>query len=628
MKTQQTSFDSPKAVVGEIDTRAPFQSVRAAVSLFIKGPSISKKADEKKPKQLLTEKVLAKNIELHLARKELNKMKDQLKNADTTKAQALVELERAKRAVEDLTLKLRAMIESKESAIRATENANDKAERFQTVNFTGTPENVGSWKHELDSAREQYAAIMVELDAAKQELRKIQQDFLVCMNAKVSSFQQAEEAECAADANKERSSELSMEIVAVQESISHVNHAAMQAQVEQEQILSEKSTQLQSMKLALEEAEKKLESLRNEFNPELETKLEKMLAETFAEISILRQEMDGARASNLDTVQTVTTDLDDAKAALQKVAEEESSLRNLVDSLKQDIENVRKEHMELKEKEAEAESISGNLHVKLRKSKDELEAALAADSNLNNSSSGDLALTLQKLSLESENARKEAESINRNAEELKKEARMTQIALEDAEKKLQVALKEADEAKVAEAIALDQIKILSERTNASRASASDAPVQVTISSEEYKSLRKKVEELEKLAEMKVSALMGQLEAVKVGESEVMKRLEATQKEIEEMSAAIQEAVKQAEMAESAKQVVEGELRRWREREQMRAMGTASLILSETEMHTKPNLSEAEDDHHKMGRSSVNRRNMWSNISSIFHWKRNQANVGS
>jgi len=34
MKGRSLSFDSPKAEVGEIDTRAPFASVKAAVSLF------------------------------------------------------------------------------------------------------------------------------------------------------------------------------------------------------------------------------------------------------------------------------------------------------------------------------------------------------------------------------------------------------------------------------------------------------------------------------------------------------------------------------------------------------------------------------------------------------------------
>lgn len=56
IKTQENSTDSPKAVVvGEIDTRAPFQSVRAAVSLFGEGALVNNKTALKKPKPLLTE---------------------------------------------------------------------------------------------------------------------------------------------------------------------------------------------------------------------------------------------------------------------------------------------------------------------------------------------------------------------------------------------------------------------------------------------------------------------------------------------------------------------------------------------------------------------------------------------
>ncbi|KAL0301055.1 UNVERIFIED_CONTAM: WEB family protein [Sesamum radiatum] len=81
--------------------------------------------------------------------------------------------------------------------------------------------------------------------------------------------------------------------------------------------------------------------------------------------------------------------------------------------------------------------------------------------------------------------------------------------------------------------------------------------------------------------MKVAAAMAQVEAVKASENEALKRLEATQKEIEDMKAATQEALKKAEMSEAAKKAVEGELRRWREREQKKAVEAASRILSDS-----------------------------------------------
>jgi hypothetical protein len=47
-------------------------------------------------------------------------LKDQLKNAEVTKAQALLELEKVKRTIDDLTGKLKIINNSKDSAIKAT----------------------------------------------------------------------------------------------------------------------------------------------------------------------------------------------------------------------------------------------------------------------------------------------------------------------------------------------------------------------------------------------------------------------------------------------------------------------------------------------------------------------------
>lgn len=49
-QSQTSATDSPKAEVGEIDTRAPFESVKAAVSLFGETLFSADKAATRKPK--------------------------------------------------------------------------------------------------------------------------------------------------------------------------------------------------------------------------------------------------------------------------------------------------------------------------------------------------------------------------------------------------------------------------------------------------------------------------------------------------------------------------------------------------------------------------------------------------
>ncbi|GKV44575.1 hypothetical protein SLEP1_g51739 [Rubroshorea leprosula] len=638
-KGRQNATDSPKVEVGEIDTSAPFQSVKDAVNLFGEGAFSGEKPAIKKVKPHSAERVLAKETQLHLAQKELNKLKEQLKNAEATEAQALVELDNAKRMAEDLTNKLKTVNQAKDSAVKITEDAKNRAKQIKEAKSSDLPGSDGIRKQDLEAAREQYMTLITELNAAKQELRKIRQDCDAALEAKVAASNQAVEAESAAKANVEKVGELSKEISVLQESIGQVKLASLEAQQEQAMVFAEKETQRQSYKATLEESVKKVLALKNEFDPQLNQNLEAQLAETVNEIEVLQRQMENAKASDLESVKAVTLELDDAKESLQKVVGEETSLRSLVESLKAELENVKKEHSELKEKEAETESLAGNLHVKLRKSKSELEASLAEESKARGACE-EMISTLQQLSIETENARQEAEEMKKGVEELKKEAGVLKVALEEAEKKLRLALEEAEEAKEAETRALDHIKELSERTNAARASTSESGAKITISREEFESLSRKVEESESLAEMKVAAAMAQVEAVKASENEAFKRLEVTQKEIEDMKSATADALKRAEMAEAAKRAVKGELQRWREREQKKAAEAASRILAEAQMST-----EASPQHYRIqkqsppGRiietqklekvkTSVSKKVLLPNISGIFHRTKNQIEGGS
>lgn len=632
----QSKAESPKVQVGEIDTSAPFQSVKDAVSLFGEGALSGEKPAIKKANPLSAERVLAKVTQLHLAKKELKKLKDRLENAETTRYQALMEVERVKRTVNDLNNSLKAVNESKNAAIKVTEAAKNLAKHIEEANSGNLPGSGVARKQDLETTTEQYMTVFTELDSAKQELRKIRQDCSETLDAKVAAIKQAAEAEEAAKVNLERVSELSKEISSLQESIGREKVAYIEAQEEQAKNFVEKDVERQSYKDAMDEFAKKAFAMEREFDPEHTRTLELLLAEKFNEISALQKQMETAKASDLDSVRIVTLELDDAKESLQKVAEEEISLSKLINSLRQELESTKIEHYELKEKEAETESIAGNLHVKLRKSKSELEACLAEESKLRGDTK-EMIITLGQLTLETEKAKKEAEEMKEKARELNEEAKTTRVALEESEKKLRVALEEAEEAKAAEERALDEIKSLSERTNAARVSTSESGAQVTISREEFEALSRKVEESVTLAEMKVAAAMAQVEAVKASENEAFKKLEVTQKEIEDMKAAAEEALKRAEMAEAAKKAVEAELRRWREREQKKAAEAAARVRAEMERPIessphhyqiqRPNLPEKLFESRKLEKEK-SKKALLPSLSNIFQRKRSLVEGGS
>lgn len=627
VKARPTSSDSSKPEVGEIDTRAPFESVKAAVSLFGEVAFSGDRSASKKQKSPSNEKTLATETKLHIAQKELNKFKDQLYNAETTRVQAVSELENAKKTVEELTLKLITINMSKEEALKAAEAAKTQTMQLEEASPQYHSEKDGSCKHELDSAREQYVVALSKLETAKHELRRIRKEFDTAMDTKVTAINQEFESKQLFDANKAKTTQLAKDIAAVQESLVHVKLATEQVQADELNIRSEKETCRLSYKASIEENQTKLASLKKDLDPEFQEDLKKKLGETEAQIFAIQKQMKDARASDLESIVTVTTELDGAKEFLQKVAEEEKSLRNELESLKLELEALKKENSELQVKDAETETLAANLHLKLQKCKSDLDSAVLSESKVS-STSDYLTSTLQQLSAESLAAQKEAEEMKRKADELRSEAEANKVILAEAEGKLQVALRDAEEAKAAEAKALDLIKEVSEKANVTRSSASESGAKITISREEFESLSRKVEESEKLTEMKVAAAMAQVEAVRAGENEAIKRLEAVREEIQSMGKAAEDALKRADMAEAAKKAVEGELRRWREKEQKRVAETATQILAETAAQStpprvpKPNLApHLEKNEHKENRTPT-KKALLPVLSGIFNRKKN------
>lgn len=492
---------------------------------------------------MFCQNVLEKETQLLFAQRELNIYKKQLESAETTKARACSELEMAKVTLKDLTTKLKTVNEAKQSAMEAAEAVKKQAKQLELAK---SQKHLGSAAHklELDQAREEYRTIASELDAAKQQLNKIRQDFDAALEVKWASFQQAAEAQRAANTNSERVSELSKEILAMQESEQQLKLASAQALERQAKNVAEKDAHVEACRIAKEEAKKNYESLKKEYEPELTRNLEVKLAETTTEIELLQEEMKKVHASEMDSVKVITFELNEATKALQKVAEEESSLRNMVTFLRLELENVKREQVELLAKDAEIESLaSGKEH-----------GALVDHSS-----------TLELLSSETENARQEAEEVNKNAEELKQEAENAKLLAAQLEKKLELALKDGEAAKAAEKKVYDEMTIVSEGKNLEDHNSNN---KIKISLEEFESLKKKTEEYQNMAKTKEADAIAQVEAINARKDEAERKLEANLKAIEEIRQATEMALNSAQMAEAAQNMVEGELQRWRQNEEM------------------------------------------------------------
>lgn len=516
--------------------------------------------------------VLEKETQLLLAQRELNKIKKKLESAESTKAKALIELDKANITLQELTKKLNTVRESKQSAMEESEVVKNQAKELEKA-LSQKAIGYEAWKQELEHARKEYTTTVKELDASKQELNKIRQDFDAALEAKLAAFQMAGEAQRSAKLNSEKINELSKEIATMKASREELKLATAQAQEEQIKVMGEREEKLNFYKTSKEEIDNKLMEVKNEYDPEETQSLEAKLAETSAEILVLQEKIKEFRESEMDSVEVITLEIKEATKKLQEISEEEASLRNLVDSLKTELEQVKKEQEELKEKEQAAEALAANLTGELQGSKEEENSMENKESN--ESHCQEIELKIKQLSFETENARKEEEEMRMKAQELKQEADNSKALSEEIEVKLEVLFKQAEEAKADEKRAVEEMKLLSDAQGS--VSVSDSSGKIVLTVNEFAALSGKINECEDLIERTETTAMAQVEAINTRRNEVNKKVEANLQAIEEIKAATDLALRNAEMADSAKLAVEGELKKWRQEEQK---GVPSLDISD------------------------------------------------
>ncbi|XP_076928442.1 WEB family protein At5g55860-like [Bidens hawaiensis] len=545
---QNAAAASPRGneqAVGEIDTKPPFESVKAAVTMFVEA---SPKADKPvlKKTRTIEESVLGRETQLHWILKEIDKFKEHVKTAEAMKAQALGELEKANKTLNELTNRLQDVSESKHASIEETEASKARLEQL---------ENQPAWQEAVDSERDQYKEAAKELIAAKKQLNKLKHDFEMALVAKQTSFQRAAEAQHAAKVNRKKISQLSKDVEAMSQTLERVKIASAKAEEDHDRRMEEKEALIESKKEDLDS--KRTECLNKKVDP-ASGNLEKRLKETSEAVNVLRDQLEEVRAADMEMLKTANSEVDEAKMRLIQVQEEEKSIRDMVESLKRELEDVRRDITVCKEDELKSQE----LRVELDQIKLQVQEAITKET-IAATHVNELESKLHELWSEAEKATEQEQEMKKQVEIFWREAQRSELAIQDTEAKLETARKQVEEAKAAKELADDQIR----KQSSSKKEETDSGIvdddsnTIALTTQDFEALSRKAEEATTAADTKVATITAQLETIKEKEKGVLEKLEKGLHENKEIQQEIDNA---QSTADAARQSVEKELHKWRQ----------------------------------------------------------------
>ncbi|GJX90677.1 WEB family protein-like protein [Tanacetum coccineum] len=550
--------------VGEIDTKAPFESVKAAVTLFIEA---SPKADIpvlKKSRTMDQESLLGNETQLHWILKEIDKYKEHMKTAESTKGQALKDLEKANNALKELNNKLQAVSRSKQASIESTEAAKTRVNQLEQLKSTTT--NQEAWQEAVDKERNQYKTVSDQLISAKQQLNNLKQDFDIALEAKLASFQRAAEAQSAAELNRTKIDVLSKEFDEMSQTLERVKLASAKDEEDHAKLMEEKQAIIDSKRNEKEDIELRIQCLRNANSEErVETR---RLDETSEAVNALRDQLKEVRDADMDVLRNANLEVEEAKKRLEEMQKEETSVRDVVESLKQELENVKRDIAVFKGDDLEGEK----LRAELDHSKQQVHEASKGKTKAKNYVK-EMESKIGEMSLKAEKARKKEEETKTKVETLWREAQHSEVAMREAEAKLEIAQREVQEAKEAKELADDQIRSSSTKddvaddTNLNSDFDSDTPEHqsstIKLTTQDFEALSRKVEEATTAADTKVATIMDQVETIKQKEKGIIENLEKSMQENKEIQEEITKAQESAQVADAATHTLETQLNRWR-----------------------------------------------------------------
>ncbi|KAG5613098.1 hypothetical protein H5410_024379 [Solanum commersonii] len=574
---------------GHIDTAAPIESVKQAVSKF--GGIVDWKAHRV---QTVERRQLVEQ-ELSKVQEEIPFYKKQSQAAEDAKVLVLKELDGTKRLIEELKLNLERAQKEEQQAKQDSELAKLRVEEMEQG--IGNDLSIAA-KAQLEVARARHAAAVSELKTVKSELEDLRKDYALLVSDKDGAVKRAEEAVSASKEVEKTLETLTIELITAKESleVAHAAHleaeehrigAAMAGeqdalnwekelkQAEEELVrLNQQILSAKDLRGKLDTASALLLDLKTELAAYMESKLKQETDE-----GNLNGEQSEPEKRTHDELQSVVAtakrELEEVKLNIEKATTEVNFLKVAATSLKAELEKAKSELAAIQQREGMASVAAASLEAELSRTQSEIVLAQKKEKEAREKMV-ELPKQLQEVSQEADRAKSLAQMARDDLNKAKEEAEEAKAGASTVESRLLAVKKEIEAAKAAEKLALAAIAALEESESAQKTKDEETPPGVTLSLEEYYELSKQAHEAEEQANKKVADAHTQIDVAKESELRSLNRLDEVNREITERKEALGVALQKAEKAKEGKLSVEQELRKWREEQEQRRKTGVSI----------------------------------------------------
>ncbi|KAM0952612.1 putative WEB family protein [Dioscorea sansibarensis] len=573
---------------GIVDTAAPFESVKEAVSKF------GRIVDWKAHKAMAVERQKNVQSELRKAQEEIPMYRKQSERAEVLKEQALKELDKTKRMVEELKLKLEKALTEETQAKQDSELAVLRAKEMEQ----GIGDDVSvAAKTQLEVAKARHEAAVTDLISVKKELEELKGEYVVLVKERDSAVKKAEMAVADLRQIEKTVEDLTLELITTKESLESAHASHLEAEESRIAAALAMEQDSQSWEKELKKAEDELMQLNEQLSLSKNLKLKldtssALLLNLKAELATYMEaklhEENSPGISTQEAVVSIRKELEEVKQTVEKAKEEAECLRVAASCLKSEIESEKEALSILKRKEEMSSIAISSLESELKKTSTELELALSKGKEFKNEIL-ELPSLLQQATQEADQAKGFAALAREELEKAKEEAQHAKAQASTVSIRLDAALKEVEASKASESLAVAATKALEESENNASKSCDITNDSVSLSFEEYRALSEKAREAEDMANKKIILAIEQIKEAKVSESVSLAKLEELTEELNNKKEALRVAIEEAEKAQEGKLSVEQELRTWRaEHEQRRKASDASFLSQSVEESGGPN----------------------------------------